>query len=57
MFRSAGCCLLQLPILLTVFIACDGFNLDVKHPLTAVGEQGSYFGYSLAVHEENAIKK
>ncbi len=57
MCRSAGCWLLQLATLLTVFITCDGFNLDVKYPLTAVGEQGSYFGYSLAVHEENAVKK
>lgn len=35
----------------------SGFNLDVKNPLIGVGEKGSYFGYSVATHENSNTKR
>ena len=34
----------------------DGFNLDVKNPVMTYGKSGSYFGYSLTVHQNNNVK-
>ena len=33
-------------------VAVFGFNLDVRNPVTVTGTSGSYFGYSLAVHQD-----
>lgn len=47
-------CIQLVVVLVAIAIGAFGFNLDVKFPLIASGKPGSYFGYSLAVHEHNA---
>jgi hypothetical protein len=49
--------LLKVALLITKFIIIYSFNFDVKYPLIASGKPGSYFGYSLAVQENNAAKR
>lgn len=49
-------CIRLVAVLTAIAIGAYGFNLDVKFPLKASGISGSYFGYSLAVHEHNAVK-
>lgn len=47
---------LRLVIVISV-TTIHGFNIDVQNPAIATGEQGSYFGYSLAVHNDAISKR
>lgn len=40
-------------ILWYLLILCDCYNLDVEHPLVFNGPSGSFFGYSVLLHEHD----
>lgn len=42
-------------ILIAAISNVASFNLDVKNPIIAVGKSDSYFGYSVAVHQNSNL--